>query len=92
MDFSIPVMWGKKEEKDQQRVEKHKLNEGGKAAFERCKQKCECIRKPPTIYERLQVPKSQNAEKQITFIKRERERERDLFEQVICSSIILGYD
>ena len=73
MDFSIPVMWGKKEEKDQQRAEKQKLNKGGKAAFERCKQKCECIRKPPTIYEKLQVPKNQNAEKQITFIRKERE-------------------
>ena len=31
---------GKKEEKDQQKAEKHKLNEGGKAAFERCKCKC----------------------------------------------------
>ena len=52
MDFSIPVMWGKKEEKDQQRAEKQKLNEGGKAAFERCKQKCECTRKPPTKFQK----------------------------------------
>ena len=33
MDSSIPVVWGKKEEKDQQKAEKHKLNEGGKAAL-----------------------------------------------------------
>ena len=46
MDSSIPVVWGKKEEKDQQKAEKHKLNEGGKAAFERCKRKCECICRP----------------------------------------------
>ena len=40
MDSSRPVMWGKKKEKDEQKAEKHKFNEGGKAAFERCKYKC----------------------------------------------------
>ena len=57
--FLKPIMWGKKEEKDQQKAEKHTLNEGRKAAFERCKRKCECIRKPPTLKERLQTPKNQ---------------------------------
>ena len=34
--FLKPIMCGKKEEKDQQKAEKHKLNEGHKSAFERC--------------------------------------------------------
>ena len=33
VDSSRLVMWGKKEEKDQQKAEKKKLNEGGEAAF-----------------------------------------------------------
>ena len=50
--FLRPVMRGKKE-KEQQKAEKYKLNEGGKTAFERCKHKYECICKPLTIKERL---------------------------------------
>ena len=55
---------------------KQKSKKGGKAVLkDRCKQKCECTStcKPPTIKERLQVPKNQNAKKQITLMKRERE-------------------
>ena len=60
-------MWGKEEEKDQQKAEKQNMNEGGKAVFERCKQKGECTRKPPTKF--LKTKRQKN---KILF-----ERERD---------------
>ena len=74
VDSSRLAMWGKREEKDQQKAEKHKLNEGGKAAFERCKRKCECIRKPPIIKERHQTSKIQKPKNKLHSLK---ERDRD---------------
>ena len=53
---------------------KHKLNEGVQAAFERCKRKCECIRKPPIIKERHQTPKIQKPKNKLHSLK---ERDRD---------------
>ena len=53
---------------------KHKLNEGVQAAFERCKRKCECIRKPPIIKERHQTSKIQKPKNKLHSLK---ERDRD---------------